>query len=103
MAEEEVSSLQEIVFLTLRLPPPVVHFLTRTGADLAAALADSALAWNDLGLSFAYVCMYVCILQPKPTISQYQAAYLYTPRHQVTDVTSPHKRSHFQFYDTHKA
>ena len=49
-----------------------------------------------------YVCMYVCILQPKPTISQYQAAYLYTPRHQVTDVTSPHKRSHFQFYDTHK-
>ena len=59
VAEEEVSTLQEIVFLTLRLPPPVVHFLTRTGADLAAALADSALAWTDLGLSFAYVCMYV--------------------------------------------
>ena len=57
----QVSTLQEIVFLTLRLPPPVAHFLTRTGADLAAALADSALAWADWGLSLASVCMYVCV------------------------------------------
>ena len=63
-------SPMEWVFLCiLRLPPPVLHILTRTGADLTAASADSAHAWIDLGLPFAYVClhvcMYVCILHKR--------------------------------------